>query len=288
MKRILVVDDEPVIRELLRSLLEKNGYQVSLAVNGQEGLNKIEIEEIDLILLDLNLPDSSGLETIKKFIEQMNNKVPIMVLTALNDDELGMKAIQLGAEDYLIKGQYDTKLMMRSIKYSIERNALKNELLQLSLFDELTGLYNRRGFKMLVEQKIKEAKRSKGAIVLFLIDINHLKKINDALGHLVGDLALKETADLLKKTFRDSDIICRWGGDEFVVLGVDTSVEHISKIKDRLEENFKKFNSKDGREYQLTMSIGEVVKYFDVQNTLEELLFEADRKMYQHKKNYSA
>jgi len=285
MKKILIIDDEPVIRELLRSILEKSGYQTMTAVSGEEGIRIIDQEDLDLVLLDLNLPDSQGLETVKKFTELVGNKCPITVLTAMNDDELGIQAVQMGAEDYLVKGQYDTRLMMRSIKYSIERNLLKKELLQMSTSDDLTGLYNRRGFKMLMEQKIKEAKRSKNAIVLFVIDLNLLKKINDQYGHAAGDAALIDTAKLLKKTFRDSDIISRWGGDEYVVLGVDTSVEYVPKIKERLAANLAEHNATTKQPFQLSMSVGEVIHFCDSNNSLDDLLAAADQKMYEQKKN---
>lgn len=285
MQKILIIDDEPVIRELLRSILEKSHYQVLTAVSAQEGTRIIEQEDLDLILLDLNLPDSQGLDTVRRFSAIVGSKVPITVLTAMNDDELGVQAVQLGAEDYLVKGQYDTRLMMRSIKYSIERNRLKKELLQMSTSDELTGLYNRRGFKMLIEQKIKEAKRSKKALVLFVIDLNLLKKINDQYGHAAGDAALIDTAKLLKKTFRESDIVARLGGDEYVVLGVDTSAEFVPRIKERLDANLKQHNDTTVHPFKLSMSVGEVIKYCDSDNCLEELLEEADQKMYAHKKN---
>lgn len=285
MQKILIIDDEPVIRELLRSILEKSHYQVLTAVSAQEGTRIIEQEDLDLILLDLNLPDSQGLDTVRRFSAIVGSKVPITVLTAMNDDELGVQAVQLGAEDYLVKGQYDTRLMMRSIKYSIERNRLKKELLQMSTSDELTGLYNRRGFKMLIEQKIKEAKRSKKALVLFVIDLNLLKKINDQYGHAAGDAALIDTAKLLKKTFRESDIVARLGGDEYVVLGVDTSAEFVPRIKERLDANLKQHNDTTVHPFKLSMSVGEVIKYCDSDNCLEELLEEADQKMYVHKKN---
>lgn len=285
MKKILIIDDEPVIRGLLKVSLEKNGYTALTAVNGSEGLRKIEVEDPDLVILDLNLPETKGLETVKKFMEFVRSNIPIIVLTALNDDQLGMQAIQLGAEDYLVKGQYDTKLLMRTIKYSIERNILKQELLQMSLIDELTGLYNRRGFKTLMEQQVKVARRSKKPLVLFLVDIDQMKLINDNYGHNAGDTALKDTAELLRASFRESDILCRWGGDEFIVLGVDTSAENLIPIKQRLQDNLNQYNSSKKREFELSLSIGDVVKDCEAPNSLDELVEEADRKMYQYKKS---
>jgi two-component system, cell cycle response regulator len=285
MKKILIIDDEPVIRELLKVNLEKNGYEAITALDGTEGIKKVDAEKPQLILLDLNLPETKGLETVKKFIQLVHSRTPIIVLTAMNDDKLGMQAIQLGAEDYLVKGQYDTKLLLRTIKYSIERNLLKQELVQMSLLDDLTGLYNRRGFKTLIEQQVKEARRSKKPLVLFLIDIDQMKQINDQFGHLMGDTAIKDTANLIKRSFRESDIVSRWGGDEFIVLGVDTLTDSISIIKKRLQNNLQTYNANNKQPFKLSLSIGDVIKQCDSPNSLEELIEEADQKMYQHKKS---
>jgi diguanylate cyclase (GGDEF)-like protein/PAS domain S-box-containing protein len=165
-----------------------------------------------------------------------------------------------------------------------EPNMLKEELFKLSTFDELTGLYNRRGFKFLVEQRMKEAARSKQSIVLFLIDLDQMKKINDQFGHNVGDVAIKDTAKLLKRSFRETDIISRWGGDEFVVLGVDTSEKDVPAIKQRLEADIKEYNSTTSKSFKLSMSVGEFIINHDTQNSLDEIILEADKRMYQQKK----
>ena len=167
-----------------------------------------------------------------------------------------------------------------------ERNKLKEELQRFSTYDELTGLYNRRGFKFLVEQQLKEARRSKKAILLFLIDLNKMKNINDQFGHHAGDLALIDTAKLLKQSFRETDIIARWGGDEFVALGVGATGKDTPIIKKRLEANLHEYNLNSQRDFKLSMSIGEFVAEYDSKNSLEELIIEADKKMYQEKKDF--
>jgi len=161
---------------------------------------------------------------------------------------------------------------------------LNMKLERLSTFDELTGLYNRRGFKFLVEQKMKEVKRSKESSALFLIDLDKMKNINDLYGHSAGDRALIDVAKLLNKSFRETDIIARWGGDEFVVLGLGASDNAIGLIKKRLETNLNNYNLSTINNFKLYMSIGEVIRNHDSQVSLEELIIEADKKMYQQKK----
>jgi len=164
------------------------------------------------------------------------------------------------------------------------RHLAEEEVKKLSTTDDLTGLYNRRGFKFLVDQKMKEARRSKQANVLFLIDLDQMKKINDQFGHNAGDLALIDTAKLLNKSFREADIISRWGGDEFVILAVDTSDKDIPAIKQRLEANINEYNLNSNNGFKLSMSAGEFMVNHDVQSSLEALIVEADKKMYQQKK----
>jgi len=278
--KILLVEDNRGDVVLIEDGLE--GNKIKHATSLQEAFASLSHDDFDVILLDLNLPDSYELSTFKKIAVQVKNKTPIVVLTGLNDDEIGMQAVQLGAEDYLVKGHFDRRPLLRSIYYSIERNKLKKELSELALFDELTGLYNRRGFKNILEQKIRESRRKKQVLALFLIDLNRMKKINDEFGHRAGDLALIDTAKILMKTFRQCDVISRWGGDEFVVLGVDAEGS-VTRIRQRLQANLDEHNQRGQREFTLSMSIGEVVQHCDAQTSAEELINEADRKMYQQK-----
>ena len=242
-------------------------------------------EVFDVVIVDLHLPDSTGLATVTKLTEQLLRDVPLIVMTGLNDDETGMQAVKLGAQDYLVKGKIDIHSLLRSIRYAIERNNLRQELFKMSIFDDLTGLHNRRGFRVLIEQQIKRAQRMKQPIFIFLIDVNKFKDINDSFGHPAGDLALKETANILRKTFRKNDIIARWGGDEFIVLGEDAAPEVVAAIKERLDARLKEYNSNARQQFVLSLSVGEIVKNCETPNALEELIADADKKMYQQKRN---
>jgi diguanylate cyclase (GGDEF)-like protein/PAS domain S-box-containing protein len=164
-----------------------------------------------------------------------------------------------------------------------ERKRMEEELKALSLNDGLTGLYNRRGFITLAEQQLKFAYRMKRGIVLLFADLDGLKLINDNFGHREGDRALIDTAYLLKNTFRGSDITARIGGDEFVVLALDTNEAYCEVLISRLKKNISIHNTKEDRPYKLMLSVG--TAHYDPENpcTIEQLLEYADKLMYEEK-----
>jgi diguanylate cyclase (GGDEF)-like protein/PAS domain S-box-containing protein len=166
-----------------------------------------------------------------------------------------------------------------------EYKDMEEDLRALSLTDELTGLYNRRGFFTLTDQLLKLARRQKKGIFMLYADIDNLKKINDTFGHKEGDMALIETADILKKNYRESDIIARIGGDEFVIIPIGTTGDNIDIITSRFEKSIEIYNSKSKREYNLSLSYG--LTYYDPENpcSIDELLTQADKIMYEHKRH---
>jgi diguanylate cyclase (GGDEF)-like protein/PAS domain S-box-containing protein len=169
------------------------------------------------------------------------------------------------------------------VAQAIDRKRLEEEIRNLSLTDELTGLLNRRGLALLAEQEIKLAKRKKRTMLLLFGDVDHLKTINDTFGHSHGDLALKEVSAILKKTFREADILARIGGDEFVVLMLDASKENAEIMTDRIQTALETRNQQRDKTYHLTLSIG-VARYDPmVPCTLSELIAQADDLMYQQK-----
>jgi diguanylate cyclase (GGDEF)-like protein/PAS domain S-box-containing protein len=166
-----------------------------------------------------------------------------------------------------------------------ERKRMEEELRSMSLRDELTGLYNRRGFVTLAAQELKMADRLKRGIFILYADLDGLKGINDAWGHKEGDRVLKETAVILKKTFRNSDIIARIGGDEFVIVPIGTAGDNLDVITSRLQKNIDIQNKKSHLNYILSLSVG--IAYYDPEHpvTIEELLTTADALMYDQKRN---
>jgi diguanylate cyclase (GGDEF)-like protein/PAS domain S-box-containing protein len=171
---------------------------------------------------------------------------------------------------------------------AIQRARAENELRDLSLVDDLTKLYNRRGFMTLAEQQLKVANRTKKEMALFYADLDDLKRINDTFGHDEGDVALVEAAAMLRNAFRDSDILARFGGDEFVVLAIDVPVGKGASLSRRLREQFVARNARSGQDYMLSFSLG-VVRYDPEEPvTIAELLTRADRLMYKDKSSKKA
>ena len=240
-------------------------------------------KEVDVIILDLSLPDSKGLAGLGALAARVF-EVPVIILTGLNDNEKAVQALQRGAQDYLIKGNISGDLLVRSIRYSIERHKLLSMLRNLSLIDELTNLYNRRGFMTIVDSRLKEAKREGDTIALYFVDIDRMKDINDRYGHTVGDQALIAAADVLRKTFREADILARIGGDEFAVFTTAASTDMDGSIKDRLNLYIETYNRQSEGPFTLALSIGSVYSVVGPEVKAEELLREADEEMYRKKK----
>ena len=166
-----------------------------------------------------------------------------------------------------------------------DRKRMEEELRTLSLTDELTGLYNRRGFMTLAAQYFKIANRMKDKVSVLYADLDGLKGINDTFGHQAGDRALMETASLLRKTFRESDIVARIGGDEFVVMPVIMSNVTHETIAARIHDNIAAINAQPARKYTLSLSYG--IAFYDPEHpcTAEDLLDQGDRRMYENKKS---
>ena len=169
-----------------------------------------------------------------------------------------------------------------------ERKQQEEALRALSLVDELTGLYNRRGFLALAQQQLKLARRGHREVVLLFIDMDDFKEINDTFGHGEGDTALTRAAQVLRKTFRDSDILARLGGDEFVVLATDTGAATSEIIISRMRRELQERNEQDGFPYRLSFSVGAARFDPDAPPSIEELLATADSMLYQQKKHRRA
>lgn len=287
--KLLLIEDNPIEATLLSAVIAKAGqqaavtkyiYEVTWANSLEQGLGHLSDCCFDIILLDLSLPDSEGLETLERLLAQEQN-VPVVVLTGTNDEAIAEAAMQTGAQDYLVKGRWDSQLLTRAIRYSIERHRLMRSL---TLVDELTGLYNRRGFLSLAEQHLKVALRTNSGCLLVYMDLDGLKQINDTLGHEFGSQAIADTGQILQRTFRESDITARLGGDEFTTLLHCTDRDHGGVIIHRLERALDDYNECPERPFELHLSVG--IAYFDWQQpiSLDELMQQADQAMYQQKR----
>jgi diguanylate cyclase (GGDEF)-like protein len=284
--KVLLVEAEPEglsgLREAIAQLGD-SGVELEWAGQLSSALERLSQGGIDLLLLDLNLPDSEGIATFERAYAFAPD-VPVVVLTELDDEEVALSTVQGGAQDYLVKGETSQDLLLRSIRYAVERHRLTSALRSLSLIDDLTGLYNRRGFADLGEQHLKLARRTARSVLLVFLDVDRLKTINDTLGHHVGDRALCQVADLLRDTFRQSDIIARMGGDEFAVLALDAQEDHQEELLVRLRDKVGEQNTRSREPYRLSISVGTARFDGEGRTRLDDLLAAADDEMYEEKR----
>lgn len=287
---VLIVEDDPDDVLLVRELLlyaQFDTFAVKVAERLDKALEELAARPFDLILLDLSLPDSQGLDTLAR-IRLQSPDTPIIVFTGHDDDLIGVQAVQSGAQDYLVKGQVTRRLLVRAIRYAIERNRMQLALREASWIDDLTGLYNRRGFMILAAQHYKLVQRMQSGLLLLYIDLDGLKGINDRLGHQVGDEALRATSKILQKTFRSSDIVARIGGDEFAILLLGPAPGSAGRLIRRLSENADKYNQQAESGCELSMSIGAAEISASAPLAIDEWLAEADRAMYRDKQRKRA
>lgn len=231
---VLLIEDNPgdtrLVKEMLMDLSLMNyfeGYTFKLTPCDRlnSALSLLDIETFDIVLVDLSLPDSQGLDTVRAVCRIAPN-LPIIVLSGQTETTTATLAVQEGAQDYLLKGRIDGQLLARSIRYAIERKKKDIQLQQLASFDPLTKLANRTLFAQRFAQSIAMAKRHQWTMAVLFVDLDHFKLINDNLSHKVGDLVLQTVASRLTANLQANDIIARMGGDEFVVI--------LQKINDAL------------------------------------------------------
>jgi diguanylate cyclase (GGDEF)-like protein len=302
---ILIVDDTPDNLRLLTKILESKGYTVRKSLNGRMALQGVHRDPPNLILLDINMPEMNGYEVCQKLkASETTAQIPIIFISALERLEDKVRAFELGGVDYVTKPFQEQEVLMRvknqliiqqQRQELIEQNQLleqeiqdrmkaEAEVRQLSLTDELTGLYNRRGFFLLAEQQLKIACRTQTSYCLLFADLDGLKKINDTLGHEMGDRMIIDAGKILKQTFRDSDIVARLGGDEFVLF-LPIYSGNPDDFYSRLQEKVDSLNQEANRPYLLSISLGVQAGDFNNDFSLEELVGQADKLMYEHKRS---
>ena len=285
--KILYVEDDMdhavLIRELLEEI-ENVHYKLTHVQRLDEALLEIDNEDYDIVLLDLSLPDEQGVNTVARVCEQAPD-IPVVVISGTDDETMAIKALQKGADEYLVKGKVKSHSLSRILRYAIMRHKGRVELQSLSLVDDLTGLYNRKGFMLFAQQQLSLSVRAKRGMILFFIKLNGLKEIKDKSGHQSGDLALIETASILKEVFRDSDIVGRHAEDEFTAIAIESFDANNEIIITRLQDDLYSSNKQANRLYELSLSIG--TAYYDTEElcSIEKLINRAEESMNEQRKN---
>ena len=283
--KVLLVEDNDDHAQLaitFLAMIETVSLETVRVSDLGEAFGRCQEEDFDIVLLDLMLPDSRGLDTFKSFHSRYPH-LPVVVVSDLGAESLAIHAVEAGAQDYLIKGDLSPNLLTRAILYALVRHEKDENLRKLALVDELSQLYNRRGFISVFQQSRELARRANRGLIIIMLDMDGLKDINDTYGHLEGDRAIVDTGVILRETFRASDLVGRIGGDEFAVLAVDATGENPQGIRDRLQKRIDRYNQSNPN-FELSLSIG-VIKFDPAADIpLDTLLDQADRDLYDQKR----
>jgi diguanylate cyclase (GGDEF)-like protein len=297
--KILLVEDNTVQAKAAIKQLKALGYMVSWAADGKSAIKELSTTPFDVALLDLELPDMHGTK-LCQWIKENDATKRICVLIVTAKDSLGEKVLGLeaGASDYLLKPYNEVELQAR-IRTCLRTQALQDELEEknrkleeliaeaekLAITDALTGLYNRRHMVNVLEQEFNRVQRYEEPLSCLVIDVDHFKRVNDTMGHAIGDIVLKGIAGTLKKSLRTVDIIARWGGEEFVVLMPETNIKSAEGTAGRLLKNVSKARFMPLQKDPITISIGLSVTSEAKITSSDMLVDTADEALLRAKKN---
>ena len=282
--QVLLIEDDAGDLLLTKRMLAKtdfNAFNLICAGSLSAAIKCSSAGKIDVILSDLNLPDSSGIETFLKLKLQVP-EIPIVVFSGFGDEAEFLKAVREGAQDYLIKGQINGNLLVRSLRYAIERKMAEDDIRELAYHDSLTGLPSRTLFADRCMMALAENRRNQKKTALMMVDLDHFKDINDNLGHEAGDEVLKEVGARLESILRQTDTICRIGGDEFALLNVSLK-ETVKIVAKRIIDVLNKPFTLNGLKEVMTASLG-IAIYPEDGKSLRTLMKHADTAMYEVKK----
>jgi len=284
-KTILVVDDTVSNLDILDELLDQ--YDVIDAINGKDALEIVKEEKVDLILLDIMMPEMDGFEVCQKLKDDSQTQnIPIIFITAKTDEESIEKAYEIGGADYVTK-PFRPKELLARVKKELQIQDMMDELKLLASVDPMTKLYNRRYFTKISTHTLDLAKREKTDLSIIMIDIDKFKNINDTYGHQVGDEIIIALAQILLPDQRKSDITCRYGGEEFVILLPNTSTQGATIVANNIRKDVENFifNLSEDKILKFTVSLG--VSQVDINNedNIELALKRADDALYQAKEN---
>ncbi|NJN74059.1 MAG: diguanylate cyclase [Limnothrix sp. RL_2_0] len=331
---ILVIDDDPIMRRLIRFSMEKDGYEVTEASNGQEGLKVFWERVPDIVLLDLMMPVMNGLDfcrELQNLVSQQSEllqskempcelkdegcstfeivshepserllssimRTPILMITALDDDDSVTQAFEVGATDFITK-PINWAILRQRVKHLIQQAKLYqrlevvNEQLQrLAAIDPLTQLANRRVFDMVFERQWRLMLRNQSPLSLIFADIDYFKNYNDTYGHQAGDHCLFEVAQAIAaQVKRPTDLVARYGGEEIIVVLPDTQSADASMLAQRIQESVRALkilhkNSEIASYVTVSLGVASVSEPYHSQNR-ERLLAIADAALYEAKAN---
>ncbi len=277
--KILIVDDMEVLAEHYATVLRNANMEVKTVTDINDMLEALSDFKPELILMDIYMPQCSGLDAAK-IIRQKDELlgVPIVFLSTEADPLQHISAMELGGDDFLQKPITDDRLLV-SVRTRAQRfRRLRSHM----LCDGLTGLLNHVAVRTHLESEISRAQRQNEALSFAMIDIDNFKQVNDTYGHPVGDRVIKSIARMLKKRLRKSDLIGRYGGEEFAIILPETELNTAKKLLDDVRQNFSQITQQDHEtQFYCTLSAG--VTQLSKSDSLDSLVNTADEALYEAK-----
>lgn len=287
---ILIVDDSTSNVKILAALLSSQG-RIIFALNGPKALEMVAKEQPDLILLDVMMPEMSGYDICRILkSDPKTEDIPVIFVTALSEEDEEEEGLNLGAIDYIIKpfkpaiiqARIANILKLQDTTYELRQANI--ELTRLATTDPLTGAANRRHFLESAHGETLRAQRTGQPLGVVMADIDHFKSINDTYGHDIGDIALIETVNVLQEGLRQSDLLGRFGGEEFALYLPETDKEGTLLLANRLKDAIQTI-SIDTPKGPLTFTCSLGVHLIDQGGeSIEEALKKADEALYRSKK----
>jgi diguanylate cyclase (GGDEF)-like protein len=268
---ILVADDEPINRSLIQRRLERAGYSVLTAENGSEAVERTISALPDLVILDIMMPVMDGLEACRRIKDgETTRDIPIIFLSARDETEVKVNGLSLGANDYISKPFKAEELLARvdvAMRLKHERDRLRERIEEAranaeqaqerAVTDALTGLLNRYGLQRALAREHAEARRYSRQLACLMIDLDNFKSVNDTYGHSAGDTALQQVATILVEAVRRSDMVFRYGGEEFLALLPETDLDGAVALAEKIREAASARFFGDGQYvFSLTLSVG--------------------------------
>lgn len=247
---------------IMTGVLRSAGFRVESAASGEEALNKIRHAAPDLVLLDYDMPGLGGLETLK-ILREREPYVWVIFVSTQNDPRVITRCLNTGADDY-IRDPFEPLELLARVRAQLRMKEITDRLIsanqklrELADTDDLTGLFNMRSIYQKLEIEISRAKRSRRAVAAVMMDMDHFKTVNDQNDHLFGSFVLSEVGRLLKGSIRDLDFAARYGGDEFLIVLSEPTVEGAGVFTERLRKKIEATTfTNDSCSIQLTASFG--------------------------------
>lgn len=306
-KRILVVDDEESIRLVLSQVLSDDGFKVIEAESGEAALELFQKQPFDLVITDIVMPGINGIELLAK-IKELNSDAQVIIMTSYASLDTAVSALRSGAYDYFFKPFEDLDVISAAARRAAEKiqlitenqNLIKqltkkteelqksnNVLKELAIRDGLTGLFNHRYFQEDLAYELLRADRYKRNFSLIFLDVDYFKNYNDTHGHTQGDKLLRTLGQILKNNFRKSDLIARYGGDEFVISLPETGKTETRIVAEKICKIVSDYpfpGRKTQPQKKVTLSIG-IASFPEDGTDGSSLLHCADQALYQAKKS---